>query len=137
MGVRTVQRYERELRLPVHRPAEKSRSSVIAFKAELDRWVQRSSVQVDERIMRLGKQTNHVGAEFLLIDVEVALTLSGLALKTNNAEKKERQSATALKAYNTIMRLRANLDLNEAERGKLDAGLHRLRGELRQLGKKL
>src|SRR5262249_22826030 len=38
-GVRTVQRYERELRLPVHRPAGKSRSAVIAFADEIDRWM--------------------------------------------------------------------------------------------------
>ena len=38
-GVRTVQRYERELRLPVHRPAGKSRSAVIAFPDEIERWM--------------------------------------------------------------------------------------------------
>jgi hypothetical protein len=38
-GVRTVQRYERELRLPVRRPAGKAAGSVIAIKAELDGWV--------------------------------------------------------------------------------------------------
>ena len=38
-GVRTVQRYERELTLPVRRPARKSAASVIATKAELDGWI--------------------------------------------------------------------------------------------------
>lgn len=38
-GVRTVQRYEREMRLPVRRPAGKPRASVVATKAELDAWV--------------------------------------------------------------------------------------------------
>ena len=38
-GVRTVQRYERDLRLPVHRPAGKSRSAVIAFPDEIERWM--------------------------------------------------------------------------------------------------
>jgi hypothetical protein len=38
-GVRTVQRWERELGLPVRRPRGKSRSAVIAFKPELDRWL--------------------------------------------------------------------------------------------------
>ena len=37
-GVRTVQRYERELHLPVRRPAGKSVGSVIAIKVELDGW---------------------------------------------------------------------------------------------------
>ena len=38
-AVRTVQRYEYELRLPVHRPAGKLRGSVIAAKSDLDAWV--------------------------------------------------------------------------------------------------
>ncbi len=38
-GVRTVQRYERELGLPVRHPAHKSRGSVIATRAEIDAWV--------------------------------------------------------------------------------------------------
>jgi hypothetical protein len=38
-GVRTVQRYEYELGLPVHRPAGRLRGSVIAAKSDLDAWV--------------------------------------------------------------------------------------------------
>jgi len=38
-GVRTVQRYEWELGLPVRRPAGKLRGSVVATRAELDAWV--------------------------------------------------------------------------------------------------
>ena len=38
-GVRTAQRWERELQLPVRRPRERSRSAVIAFRSELDRWL--------------------------------------------------------------------------------------------------
>jgi hypothetical protein len=38
-GVRTVQRYERELGLPVRRPAGRVAGSVIATKAELDCWI--------------------------------------------------------------------------------------------------
>jgi hypothetical protein len=38
-GVRTVQRWEQEIGLPVRRPRGKSRSAVIAFKGELDKWL--------------------------------------------------------------------------------------------------
>jgi len=38
-GVRTVQRYEREVGLPVRRPSGKSKGSVIATRSELDSWV--------------------------------------------------------------------------------------------------
>ena len=43
-GVRTVQRWEQELDLPVRRPRGKSRSAIIAFRSELDEWLQRASV---------------------------------------------------------------------------------------------
>lgn len=41
-GVRTVQRYEREMGLPVRRPAGKPRASVLATRAEIDAWVSAS-----------------------------------------------------------------------------------------------
>jgi hypothetical protein len=43
-GVRTVQRWERELGLPVRRPRGKSRSAVIALAADLDEWLHRAPV---------------------------------------------------------------------------------------------
>jgi hypothetical protein len=39
-GVRTVQRYEHDLHLPVRRISGKHHSSVIAFKNDLDSWLQ-------------------------------------------------------------------------------------------------
>ncbi len=38
-GVRTAQRWERELGLPVHRPKGSTRSAVLAFAEELDTWL--------------------------------------------------------------------------------------------------
>jgi hypothetical protein len=46
-GVRTVQRYELELGLPVRRPAGISRSSVMAFSDELDAWLTSAPVRAD------------------------------------------------------------------------------------------
>ena len=135
-GVRTIQRYERELRLPVYRPAGKSSSSVIALKTELDRWVKGVPVQLDERAMRLRAQTNNIGAQFLQVDAEVALTFVGMALKARSPEKRDRQADAARKAYDTIMRLRQKFDLSEPQRDKLDASLRRLKSELHELQKK-
>lgn len=132
-GVRCVQRYERELRLPIYRSRRKSKSRVTAIKTELDRWAKGIPVQLDDRTMRLRTQANRIGAEFPQIDAEVALTFSGLALKAYSRENRERQSDAARKAYDTIMRLRHDLDLNNTERDKLDAKLNRLKSELRRL----
>jgi hypothetical protein len=38
-GVRTIQRYERQLGLPIRRLAGRSRGAVIATKAEIDAWI--------------------------------------------------------------------------------------------------
>src|SRR5690348_12995441 len=45
-GVRTVQRWERELGLPVRRPRGKERSAVIALKSDLDHWLQHTPQHV-------------------------------------------------------------------------------------------
>jgi phage terminase Nu1 subunit (DNA packaging protein) len=37
-GVRTVQRWERDFHLPIHRPKGTNRSSVFALRDELDHW---------------------------------------------------------------------------------------------------
>lgn len=41
-GVRTVQRYEEKLGLPIHRPAGTERSAVLAFADELEQWLRNS-----------------------------------------------------------------------------------------------
>jgi hypothetical protein len=51
-GVRTVQRYEREMGLPVRRPAGKSRAAVLATRAELDAWVAASPIREAFKISR-------------------------------------------------------------------------------------
>jgi len=56
-GVRTVQRYERELGLPVRRVSGHPTSAVIATKSDLDSWV-RSSATVQESINRSQKAIN-------------------------------------------------------------------------------
>jgi hypothetical protein len=44
-GVRTVQRWERELRLPVHRPAGARKGVVVAFPGELSKWARQTEEQ--------------------------------------------------------------------------------------------
>ena len=134
-GVRTVQRYECELRLPIHRPAGKPRGSVTAIKTELDRWVKHNPDQLDDRTARLRAHANRIGAQFLLVDVDVALTLSGMALNARSSENRQRQYDSARKAYETIKRLRRNLDLDGAEREKLNSKLQRLKSDLQKLEK--
>ena len=47
-GVRTVQRWERDLGLPIHRPKGQDRSAVLAFPEELNAWMQQTPVRSAE-----------------------------------------------------------------------------------------
>ena len=44
-GVRTIQRYEEQLGLPVHRPAGTDRSAVLAFADELEQWLRNTPIR--------------------------------------------------------------------------------------------
>lgn len=71
--VRTVQRYERELGLPVRRAAGKTTVSVIAVKSELDAWVasrlsMRSiRVSLEDRMAELNEIAGHT--EKLILEI--------------------------------------------------------------------
>ena len=49
LGVRTVQRWESK-GLPIHRPIEGNRGHVVAYTAQLDKWVQRQKLMQDSRL---------------------------------------------------------------------------------------
>ena len=42
-GIRTVQRWERDLGLPVHRPDRKRRSAVLAPSGDLESWLRQTT----------------------------------------------------------------------------------------------
>ena len=56
----TVQRWESELQLPIHRPRGKNRSAVVAFRKELDDWLkatpsQRANDDVRETVLQIAR----------------------------------------------------------------------------------
>jgi hypothetical protein len=65
-SVRTVQRWEARLELPVYRPALKDRSAVMAFSDELDRWISRASPDMGEED---GVPNGHEGNDAFLLQV--------------------------------------------------------------------
>jgi hypothetical protein len=63
MGVRTVQRYERQLGLPIRRPAGEARGTVVATKSELDAWVAASPLRKAFRLTKASaSQASNLGA---------------------------------------------------------------------------
>lgn len=55
-GVRTVQRYERELALPIRRPCGGSKGGVIATRVEIDAWVKTCALQKEFEFSRPTKK---------------------------------------------------------------------------------
>ncbi len=52
-GVRTAQRWEALLGMPVHRPALKDRTAVVAFSDELEHWLSRTSPDAREECVAM------------------------------------------------------------------------------------
>jgi|SRR5689334_11647102 len=94
-GVRTVQRWEAQLGLPVHRPAGKDHSAVLAFSSELDQWL-------DSRPVRFATNLNPESAsDRQSAQVEALLTRSEAVLQRlesilNRADETQRKLAETL-----------------------------------------
>jgi hypothetical protein len=83
-NVRTAQRWELQLGMPVHRPASKRRTAVVAFPDELDVWLTKNRSQLNglsqstdydmdpaqlrETLLRLQTETKELSAK--LLDLE-------------------------------------------------------------------
>jgi len=102
-GVRTIQRYERYMGLPVRRPAGKASGSVVAVRAELDGWVKASPI-------REGFHLRNASPESLS---EASAIRSGVS------------ELVQLRQQMSTLRLEMNKSLE-----RLNESLHRLQGEL-------
>ncbi len=59
-STRTLQRWERELGFPVHRPYGKHRSAILAIPREIDQWIQNTPIipVKDNKKRSAGKNTS-------------------------------------------------------------------------------
>ena len=101
-GVRTVQRWERELNLPVRRPRNRSRSAVIALCSDIDAWLAKRVVtngetsqlpaiqDIDERIEFLQRRLSELEAESGRIREELRLLQPKLGQGITVRRKKQR-----------------------------------------------
>jgi hypothetical protein len=88
------------------------------------------------QLTAMGQQLNATNADFLKIDVQTALTFTGLALETDNEEKKIRNRKNARKAYDTILHLWDNVTFTPTDEGYMHEKMGRLKGDLELLGEK-
>jgi hypothetical protein len=83
-GVRTVQRWERDLGMPVRRPRAKSRSAVIAMADEIDAWL-RATPTADRQPKGDGATSPAVAN--LRISIKTHLDLRGRCMELRNAHR--------------------------------------------------
>jgi uncharacterized protein YicC (UPF0701 family) len=89
-----------------------------------------------QQLTAIGEQLNATNADFLKIDVETALTFSGLALQTDNREKRDRNRKNARKAYDSILRLWDGVTFTPSQEGYIHEMMSRLKDDLEFLGDK-
>jgi hypothetical protein len=119
-GIRTVQRYEREAGLPVHRPNSRNQGIVFAWPDELDAWVSRQSpqpidgptkvLQLENEIARLKAENEFLRHEMRHraldgLDGDGSLARRCVDLLRAN-ESIRRQAANAVTASRTLRFLR-------------------------------
>ena len=85
-GVRTVQRYERELGLPIRRPAGIT-GSVIATKAELDAWVAASPLREEFDLTQVDRDVDRNSR--LALNELRALVSQARRLRSDTAELRQ------------------------------------------------
>lgn len=88
-GVRTVQRWEAQLGLPVHRPAGKDHSAVLAFSSELDQWLDSRPLRQAADGSGESTPTQSLQMQALLIRAETVLErLEGLLTRADESQRK-------------------------------------------------
>lgn len=102
MGVRTVQRYERQMGLPIRRPAGKLRGAVLATKSELDAWVAASPIRESFHLAGAASESQDVEA------IKRNLAKMGV-LRDQMAALRSEVRASMLSLRESIQNLRGDL----------------------------
>src|SRR5262245_14667422 len=112
-GVRTVQRWEQELGLPVHRPRGRTRSAVIAFRSELDVWLHGSrGTQADPLLTEMPGSKNKLHGKTSQLIVRTQELVNRSTELCERMKDTQDQINRALELAST--RVRRNLELRNA-----------------------
>ena len=110
-GVRTVQRYEAQFGLPVRRPAGKSRSSVIATRAEIDAWVAASPIR---EAYQLSKRDGYPDIDIAAIIAAMKQGLKEMHQLREHMQELRSETRVALNLFMTSLNSLHNI-LNTAQ----------------------
>ena len=94
-GLRTVQRWEAQLGLPVHRPAGKDHSAVLAFSSELDQWLDSRPVRFGTSVIGDGAP-DRPSAQVQMLLTRAEAVLQRLESILNRADETQRKLAETL-----------------------------------------
>jgi len=79
---------------------------------------------------------SNIGFEFLLADLDTAVTFMKVAESAVDANTRERNYGNARRAYDTVVRLMQNLALDDTQREELAAKLAFLKMRLQDAGQR-
>lgn len=103
-GVRTVQRWEAELNLPVRRPHGRGRSAVVAIRSELDLWLKACPV---EKRNAEGENGQSLGKSRRFTVSNGDLVLEGQRLRQHVANSRLQVSTALVNLVATLERMAA------------------------------
>ncbi len=86
-----------------------------------------------DELLKAREQLNEASVNFLLIDVDIGLTFSEIALQTSDPDKKRRVREKARAAYENVQHLVHKVTLTEADACRLARNLEILRARLYDL----
>lgn len=125
-GVRTVQRYERHMGLPVRRPAGKPSGSVVATPAELDAWVSASPIREAFQL-----STNDSAREYDSLSKDIRRGLDHMAvLRDQMFELRAEVKRSIQTLRNSVYELQGELHANGSRESETEASLHEEEREL-------
>ena len=139
-GVRTAQRWHRDLHLPVTRVRSGRRGPVMARSEALDDWmIHRSSsvtaMETWERSSAATERTVREGNSFLWLELETGQNFAELAKTSKHPATIGRRRRAARKAYDTIHHyLSRKTYLPKSQLKTFHEELRAFRRELEQLG---
>jgi hypothetical protein len=139
-GVRTAQRWQRELHMPVMRVRDSKRGAVIAESEALDEWMRRrSSLLTGEaagrRASALTEQSKLMRSSSMWLELDTGRQFARLAKTSKVSSTVARRRQAARKAYDTLRHyLSQHAVLSKSELKDFHEGLREFRRELEQLG---
>ncbi|HUB34784.1 MAG TPA: hypothetical protein VMA31_17235 [Bryobacteraceae bacterium] len=80
------------------------------------------------------EDSNRIGAEFLITDLDIALTFLDVAQISANEETIRRNRAHARRAYDTVLHLLTKLEIDARQRQTIGERLSKLKARLEAVG---